>query len=508
MDKQTKLIVIVFCFIKLTLHLVADFNSGFQGDELLHIETGKHLAFGYMEFPPLIGVLAFIQNLLQSESVFVHHFFAHLSAILILILVSKITTELGGKAKAVFLVLLCIIIAPAFGRSQQLFQPVVFSQLFWVLNFYFLFKYVKFLDRKYVWLLTFSTALAFLTKYDAVFFIFGVSALLFFKKTRQALLEHKFWWNILVFILLVSPNIIWQYANDFPVLKMFNRLYETQLDRLTPLQVFGDLVVALNPLTLLVWGAGIISMFHDQMRRYSPLIISILLSTALLAFSKGKGYYFYPIVLTILPFGGVFWESIVLTKRKWAIYPLSFVLLSGIFLIPFGMPVFPLESYLKNDYPYEKRETVPGGQYNVRFEERYSKEKWDETLNELKSVYDSLPKTEKENTLIWGKHYGQAGALNLFGKKHGLPHSFSLHGSFYLWFPTGQMPQTTIALRYSDRTGKRFFEPYFEEVIPAKSIYNPYAKEEEDLWQTIFICKKPKQTYDELKELFKNRVFE
>src|SRR5690606_24868145 len=82
---------------------------------------------------------------------------------------------------------------------------------------------------------------------------------LFFKKTRQALLEHKFWWNILVFILLVSPNIIWQYANDFPVLKMFNRLYETQLDRLTPLQVFGDLVVSLNPLTLLVWGAGIIS---------------------------------------------------------------------------------------------------------------------------------------------------------------------------------------------------------------------------------------------------------
>jgi len=58
------------------------------------------------------------------------------------------------------------------------------------------------------------------------------------------------------------------------------------------LQVFGDLVVSLNPLTLLVWGAGIISMFHDQMRRYSPLIISILLSTALLAFSKGKGYYF------------------------------------------------------------------------------------------------------------------------------------------------------------------------------------------------------------------------
>lgn len=125
MNKQTKLILF-FCILKLALHLIADSNSGFQGDEFLHIETGNHLAFGFMEFPPVIGVLAFFQNLFQSESVFIHHLFPHISAILILIFVSNITIELGGKTKAVFLVLMCIIIAPAFGRSQQLFQPVVF----------------------------------------------------------------------------------------------------------------------------------------------------------------------------------------------------------------------------------------------------------------------------------------------------------------------------------------------------------------------------------------------
>lgn len=163
MNKQTKLVILAFCTVKLALHLIADHHSGFQGDELLHIETGNHLAFGFMEFPPMIGVFAFIQNLLESESVYVHHIFSHIVAILILILVSKITVELGGKTKAVFLVLMCIFIAPAFGRSQQLFQPVVFSQFFWVLNFYLLTKYVKFLDKKFLWYLTISTALAFLT---------------------------------------------------------------------------------------------------------------------------------------------------------------------------------------------------------------------------------------------------------------------------------------------------------------------------------------------------------
>ncbi len=505
MNRQTKFVIFGFCIVKLAIHLIADSNSGFQGDELLHIETGNNLAFGFMEFPPIIGLFAFIQNLLQSTSVFAHHIFAHIAAILILIYVSKITIELGGKTKAVFLVLLCIIIAPAFGRSQQLFQPVVFSQLFWVLNFLFLTKYVKSLDRKYLWMLTFGAALAFLTKYDAVFFIFGVSSLLLFKTTRQQLINQNFWWNIIIFILLVSPNIIWQIVNDFPVLKMFDRLYETQLDKQTPSEVLQGLLMALNPLTLLITIPAIISMFHHSMKSYRPLTGSILLSIIFLASSQGKGYYFYPIALIILPFGGVFWEHFILPKRKWLIYPIGILLSIGVILIPFGMPVFPLESYLKHDYPYENRKIVKGGQFNVRFDERYSKEKWSVTIKELKIIYHSLSNIEKNNTIIWGKHYAQAGAVNLFNERYDLPKAFSLHGSYFNWVPKGEMPETTICLGYN--VGG-FFNEYFDEVIKVKTIYNPYSENEEELHQHIYICKKPKQTFDELKILFKDRVFE
>ena len=75
MNKQTKLTILFFCILKLTLHLIADSHSGFQSDEFLYIESGRHLAFGYMEVPPLTGLLAFIQNLFHSHSVFVYHIF-------------------------------------------------------------------------------------------------------------------------------------------------------------------------------------------------------------------------------------------------------------------------------------------------------------------------------------------------------------------------------------------------------------------------------------------------
>ncbi len=223
MNKQTKLTILIFCIVELTLHLIADYHSGFQGDELLHIETGNHLAFGYMEFPPMIGLLAFIQNLFHSHSVFVYHILPHIATLLIIIYVSKTTVELGGKNIAVFIALFCLLVAPGFEGSQQLFMPVVFSQLFWVLCFYQLVRFIKHGEGKYLWYLTIFISLFFLTKYDALFFCFGLLSLLLFRKTRVALVKGT--WLVFDYsFLILLPNIIWQFVNSWPALQMFHRL--------------------------------------------------------------------------------------------------------------------------------------------------------------------------------------------------------------------------------------------------------------------------------------------
>src|SRR5690554_74588 len=260
-NRKITTIIAFFCIVKITLHLIADSNSGFQGDELLHIETGNYPSFGYMEFPPVIGWLAFIQNQFHSQSVFVHHIFSHIASLLILIVIARTTLELGGKSKAVFIVLLCIVTAPAFGRGHQLFQPVVFTHFFWLLSFYQLVRFVKTLDKKYLLYLTICLSFGFLTKYDILFFIAGLSGLLLFKSTRISILQKDIWKYMLLFLILIAPNVIWQYKQGFPVLDMFSRLYETQLDKLTIIGVLESIVISLNPLTLFFWIGGLIYMF-------------------------------------------------------------------------------------------------------------------------------------------------------------------------------------------------------------------------------------------------------
>tara|TARA_Y100001933_G_scaffold262855_1_gene322093 strand:- start:391 stop:1869 length:1479 start_codon:yes stop_codon:yes gene_type:complete len=492
--------------VKLLIHLLADYNTGFQGDELLHIQTGNHLAFGYMEFPPLIGLLAFIQNLFDSQSVFVHHIFSHLASILIMIYAAKTTITLGGKWRAVFVVLLCILIAPGFGRSQQLFQPVVFSQLFWVLGFYNLTKFVKFLKIKHLWYLTLTATLGFLVKYDAVFFILPLASLLFFKRTRTFIIRNRSWRFILLFLVLIAPNLIWQYNNDFPVLKMMDRLYETQLDYVSFWDVCKNLFLAVNPINILVIVCGLVLMVQKENRRFLPLVVAIFISTILLALSNGKFYYYFPIILTIFPFGAVGIEKLLFAKRKWIFYPLmSLQLIMGILLVPFALPVDNLESYLDKIYPYEDNDLVEGAEYSIPFEERYSHHIWPDVMKKLENVIGNLPDSKQKELLIWGKHYRQAGAVNLFKENYNLPNAFSLHGSFYSWLPEGKMPDTVIALSYADAD---FFENYFEDVALAETIHNPYADEEEKLWQKIFICNNPKQDFGQLKHLFKDRIFE
>src|SRR5579862_912365 len=510
MNNQTKLTILFFCILKLTLHLIADSHSGFQSDEFLYIESGRHLAFGYLEFPPLMGLLAFIQNLFHSHSVFIYHIFPHVAMLLIVIYVGKITVELGGKNMAVFIVLFSLLIAPGFEGTQQPFLPIVFTQLIWVLCFYQLTRFIKHGNRKYLWYLALFTALFFLIKYDALFFAFGLLSLLFFGKTRVALIKGKYWQCLIISFLILLPNIIWQYVNDWPALQMMRRLYKTQLDDLTPMHVLRDLFWAVNPIVFILMLPAFVFIFVNKKNKslYLPLACSILFSVLFLSYCKGIHYYFFPIVLTILPFCGMFWEGLILPKRKWLLYPLSLILLIGAVLIPFGMPVYSFSHYLNTVFKYIPKEKKNGKDVlPMNFQEYDSKKRWKTMMQQLQSLYDSLPENERKSCLIWGRHYSQAGAVELFKDGYTLPNAFSYHGSFYAWAPTDKMPETVIAFCYND-AGDNYFNPFFEEVTPVRKIYSEYSSGEGWVVQTIFICHKPKQGFDKMKELFKKRIFE
>ncbi|MGQ1785130.1 ArnT family glycosyltransferase [Saccharicrinis sp. GN24d3] len=493
------------CLLKIGLHLLADIHSGFQGDELLHIDAGNHLAFGFMEFPPLIGVFAYLQNLTGSTSVIVHHLFSHLASMAIFILAGKITLELGGKTKALLLVMTFLLAAPAFTRTHQLFQPVVFSQFFWLLGFILFVRFVKTLNKKYLLLLALTLAAGFLNKYDILFFVAGLISLLFFKRTRNGILGRETIIYPVLFILLISPNIIWQIINDFPVLHHMKELYKAQLNDQSATKGLLNLFIQLNPFAIGIYTAGFVYAVFLKKDEHNHIVsLSILISILLLAVSKGKHYYFFPALICLVILGSVWFEIKVFNKRNW-LYCAQIILLviGGAVMLPYGMTILKLDRFIK--YAHIKNEE---NHYPLPFEEFYSQYQWRKVLSSVKRIYDDLHLEDKKNCVIWGKHYKQAGAVNLFSEEYNVPKAISYHGSYYQWAPNdGNLPGTLIAIS-NKGVPKEYWEYFFSTVEVTDTILNPYADESEDELTTIYICREPKTNYAGLKDIFRNRIFE
>ena len=140
------------------------------------------------------------------------------------------------------------------------------------------------------------------------------------------------------------------------------------------------------------------------------------------------------------------------------------------------------------------------------FENYYSKAIWNQILLKVNDTYSNLSVAEQKKCLIWGRHYSQAGGINLLGKRYGLPQAFSFHSSFFSWVPDFSNNITVIVI--SDFSwDKEHWLRYFKEVEEIDTIKNIYASDNEWFIQHIFLCRKLKYNSTELKQIFKNEIF-
>lgn len=501
-NRTEYIIIFSTIVINLILHLIADFNSGFLGDEFLHIDAGRHPAFGYMDFPPLIAWLAFIQNLFCSDSILVNHLFVHIATALIMFFIGLITIESGGKWLAVLISLSCILFSPGLGASQGLFLPVVFEQLFWVICILIIVKYCNQSENNYLIFAGIFAAFAFLTKYGILFLVAGVffSVLIF----QAGILKKKsFWISILLFLLIVSPNVYWQLNNGFPAIHHFSKLYETQLGNISFQEELKYMFLYLNPLTSIFWVSGLLVVpFIPRFKKLRLVTFALLFTFILMFIAKSKAYYYFPVILATFPFGAIFFEQLFPKRKMVLVFYLSILCLFGIVLLPNGMPILPLDKYISMYHLKKDNDNrVP-----LPFENYYSAAIWNQILQKVDSTYKNLPAAEQKECFIWGRHYSQSGGINLLGKKYNLPMAFSFHGSCFKWVPDFSKNATIIVI--SDFSwDKEHWLRFFYDVQEVGIITNPYAPDYEWHKQHIFLCRKLQYKSEELKQIFKNEIF-
>ncbi|MBI2431572.1 MAG: hypothetical protein HYV26_01730 [Candidatus Hydrogenedentes bacterium] len=228
-----------------------------------------------------------------------------------------------------------------------------------------------------------------------------------------------------------------------------------------------------NPITVPLWLGGLyFGLFHPQGKRFRWLALAFVIVFLLLSLSYGKGYYLAPAFPMVFALGGVGFEHLTVRRRVPRVIFVFLLAGFGALFASYVLPVLPIDTFLRFQSAIgittPRQEVGHTGAIPQHFGDRFG---WPEMVALVAKAYQELPAVDRQRCGILTSNYGEAGAINFFGREHGLPRAICGHNNYFLWGPgdaTGE-----VMLVYN--RAREELEPIFEEVREVGRFQHPYV---------------------------------
>jgi 4-amino-4-deoxy-L-arabinose transferase-like glycosyltransferase len=482
---------------KLLVHLYAGRHYGYFIDELYYLACSRHLAWGYVDQPPLIALIAWVARSLFGDSLPAIRFLPALAGACEVALAALIARELGGKRYAQGLAALATLVAPGILGADNLLSMNAFEPLFWLGCAWVLIRIVKTGNQKlWIWF-GILAGFGLENKYSMLIFGAGIVVGLLLTPQRRVLSGPWLWIAGALALLIFLPNLLWNAQHGFPFLELQANIRRSGRDvPLTPLAFLGQEILTMHPLTLPLWLAGLwFYFFSPSGKPFRALGWAWVFTAGVIVAFSPRIYYLYPAFPLLFAAGAVLWEVWFDGPRHWWLkfaWP-GLLLVTGAMLAPLALPVLPPETYIRYTQALHigqpPIETFRLGPLPQIFADQFG---WEEMAAAVARVYNSLPPEVRSKTAIFGQNYGQAGAIDLFGPKYGLPPAISGHQSYFLWGPRGYTGESVIVMAGR----RRDLESRFASVQKVASVSHPYSMPYEHF--DIFYCRGLKRPLREI----------
>jgi len=443
--------LIYLALIKFLAHLVTSGNYGFFRDELYYIDASKHLAFGYVDFPPLTALLAAFVRTVLGGSLVAYHILPAIAGAFVVLLTGLMARELGGGRFAQCLAALASLAAITFLGVDSLFSMDPLDELWWVLMAYILIRLIK-RDQSRLWLLFGLVAgIGLMTKITMLMFGFAVVAGLLLTPQRTYLLNKWAWAGGAIAFAFLLPYILWNAANGWPTLEFWSTYTNGHANTASALGFLYQQVLTMNPLTLPLWLAGLYYYFLTQAGKpYRVFGWAFVILYVLFTITHAKLYFLAPAYPALFAAGSLVAGRFA-SKLRWAwLKPayISLLLLVAVLLAPLAMPIIPPSLYgrvtaLVGGNAGVKVENHATGALPQQLADRFG---WDTMIATVARVYRNLPKDEQAQACIFTGNYGEAGAIDFYGPQYHLPQAISGHNSYYLWGPGSCTGEVVISI--------------------------------------------------------------
>ena len=481
------ILVAALATLKLLLHLYAGRYYGYFVDELYNLALARHLAWGYVDVAPMIALIGRIELTLFGDSLSAIRLAPALAGAALVLLAGAMARELGGRRFAQGLAALCVLLAPGILALDHFLNVNAFEPLCWMGCALLLIRIVKTGDEK-LWLyFGLLAGLGLETKHSMLIFGFALVAGLLLTPQRKHLFNRWFVLAGLLAFLLFLPNLLWNVQHHFPFLELQENIRRDGRNVSLSLgSFFGQEFLAMLPLSAPIWIAGLWGLLRGP---YRALAFAWGMTAAIVFAMNPRVYYLFPAFPMLFAAGGVQFETWLERPRlgwikRW-IKPAycALMVLMGALLAPTLIPLLPPETYIRyvkathlQPPPIENARLGPLPQL---FADQFG---WEDMAAAVARVYNSLPADVRPRTAIFGQNYGQAGAIDLFGPKYGLPPAISGHQNYFLWGPRGATGESMIVMAGNQPD----LESKFAVVKRVAHVDHPYSMPYEHIY--IFYC--------------------
>ncbi len=426
------------------VHLVSAGRYDIFANELYFIVCGRHPAFGYVDQPPLLPLLAAVTQL-GGTNAWLLRLPAVLAAVALVPLTVAFAQLLGGSTRAAWLAAVsaaasAMITAMTAALSTSTFEPVAFTAVA-----YFVARGVLLAESRAFRWAGLIAGIALEAKYGIVFWLLGLALGLTLFRDRSVWRSRDFWIGAAITVLLVIPNAAWQIAHGLP---FFELVRSDNAGNITgsPLRFLLDQVFLMNGLLAPLWIAGIVAPFVSK--RMAParfLSVAFVVTAVLVVATHGKDYYLagaYPAMYAV---------GATACTRLWRWFVALWAVLAaaiGALALPFVLPLDPpgrLAEMLDrmNFRPPPMEKACIGAPLGCIFSLEFG---WEEVARRTTDVYRALPRADRDEAAVLASNYGEAAAIDIYGK--GLPPALSGNNQYYLWGPRGYDGSVVIAVGF------------------------------------------------------------
>jgi 4-amino-4-deoxy-L-arabinose transferase-like glycosyltransferase len=420
----------------LVLHLAANPHYGFFRDELYFIICGFHPAWGYVDQPPVVPLLA-AGSQLFGHSLFVLRAVPAIFAAAGVYVTCLLAMELGGGAFAQVLAALAFLAAGVLESFGGKVGPDMVGLWLWPLAALYILRIAKGADPRWWLAAGAASGFALESKYSVLFFLIALIAALLLTPQRRILTTRWFAAGATLAVAIALPNFLWQAAHGFPMWELLRNGEQGKNVVASPALFLFQQLLLTNLFAWPIWFVGLITLLRDGPARFLGYAYLILI--AMMMALHAKHYYpadVYPILMAA---GGTAIERWV-SAAALRVAIVAVTVAAAIFFAPFSLPVLSETAMVRysafvGQLLHIQRSAMATETHRsaVIPEDWADMHGWPELTATVASIYRSLPPDQRAQAVVVASNYGEAAAIDFFGGAYGLPPAVSGHNNYWLW---------------------------------------------------------------------------